>query len=41
MKKRKSFERAVSPVIATVLLVAIVIVIALIVFFAFRGLIEE
>lgn len=39
--KRKKNLRGVSPVIATVLLIAMVVVIALIVFLWFRGLTEE
>jgi flagellin-like protein len=39
--KVKTTKKAVSPVIATILLIGIVIVIALIIFFWFRGLTEE
>ena len=40
-KMKKKFKKGLSPVIATVLLIGIVIVIALIVFLWFRGISEE
>jgi len=41
MKMKKRYKKAVSPVVATVLLIAIVVVLALIIFLWFRGFLGE
>ncbi len=41
MRKMKIKKKAISPVVATVLLIALVVIIALIIFLWFRGMVQE